>query len=726
MNIYIFVLLIIITLLYINYNRENFTSNLVPIKNVSAHFCDKLLDTTTDNKERHNIGEFCKTYPNTTYFDKITTLIIPNKTSINKKMVKILNTKNLKINKSFNNNYIENTFKNGSLLRKQNLMKNEALTACSNDSICEAVSINNDVKHIGKAKFWATGKHSINTKNKTVYSKSYNYEYSITFWIKITNLNKSWRNIFQHGNNSKHRFPGVWIKPNSTSLQFAISTTHKDETSWGEQLYIDNVPLNKWCHIAITVKNNTVETYLNGVPSSQLDLVGSILWPMNEKVYISNPWNETGHFELSKFQWIGIEINKYFIENLAYNTFPDGSFNSKNAQTIIDIPGTITFNHGWNEHLGSLSLEEVRLRKEGNIIFIDGYINYTKTIIPGKNLNVGTIPKSYTPDRDCSFVLYIKGGYLICTIKKDSTVMINSTAHYKENSIISLSNIRYPMIEGEKLDKDSNISHSSIGGYVFLSGKAKLYKGCYKDCKGRDLPKHVGNHDVEGCKEQAIKNNLKYYGLQYQNGIGKGNRPLGECWIGNSYGSQGTTNKCKTIGKEVYGQSCTNAVYKVMGKLNSNIKSSYPINSFGINSSGELHKINIIDNKINIKNGTSIISMEGINWSTYNGENLKLYNNYSSVNEATKPRVMIDNNIVKLTGTLIKYYRKAGNYGSEKIVHLEKKYRPKKTLAFLCYSEQGTVRIKVKNNGDVMWEGVDNGPNSNNKFSLDNISFIYT
>ena len=541
MNTYVYLVLgIIIFLILIRLKeKESFTTSYNNL--LSDYICNKAMDDTAFNNE-----DACKAYPVNTHFNNITTLIIPNKTLINKTQIKILNTADLKITKTVLNNYIENKFTQGTLLRKQNLIKKEALLACDNDSVCEAVSINN--KHKNKVKLWGGGTHKINTKNKTLYSKNYNYEYSITFWIKITNLNKTWRNVFQHGNNSKRRFPGIWIKPNSTALQFGITTTHKDTTTYGEALYIENIPLNKWSHIAITVKNNTVETYLNGTSSNKLKLMGSILWPDNDKVYISNPWNETGQFELSKFQWIGIEINKYYIEDLAYSTFPDGPLNTINTHAIIDIPGTITFNPGWDEFKGALNLEEVRIRKEGNIIFMDGYIHFNRDIIPGKQINIGTVPKSYTPDRDCAFAIYIMGGYLICTVQKDSAIMIKATAHYKKHAIISLSNIRYPMTSGDKLDKNSNISYSTIGGYVFLSGKAKLYMGCYNDCKGRDLSKKIGNYDVEGCKEQAIKNNVTYYGLQYQNGIGKGNNPLGECWIGNTYGSQGSSSKCKTIG----------------------------------------------------------------------------------------------------------------------------------------------------------------------------------
>lgn len=724
MNIYIFIVIILILLyININYNRENYVSNLAPIKSISAHFCDKPLDIITDNETRTNIGNFCKTHPTSSYFDKISTLIIPDKTMINKKQIKILNTKNLKIMKLFSNTYNENKFNTGKLLREQNLMKLEALSLCSNDALCEAVSIEKNINNIGKAKFWTNGPQTIDTQKTTVYSKKYNYEYSVVFWIKINNLNRNYRNIFHHGSINKHRFPGIWIKPNSAGILFAISTTEKNTDTYGESVSIGNVSLNKWHHIAITVKDKTVTTYLDGSPSSKLDLIGDILWPYDEKVYIADPWHAVGNFELSKFKWIGIEINKHYIENLAYSTIPEILLNTKN--TLIDIPGTITFhNNNWRENLGSNHLEKLKIKKEGNIIFIDGCIHYSSNIKLNDTLELGTVPLSYTPDRDCSFPLYIKGGYVICTIQKNSLVLMTPTIDYKRNELISLSNIRYPMVSSDKLDKESNISYSILGGLVFLTGRAKFYMGCYKDCKGRDLPKKIGNYNINHCRNKAIKNNNKYYGLQYQNGIGK-NRPLGECWVGNTYGSQGKASNCKTLNKnQVYGQSCTNAVYKVVNKLNNNIKPLSIINSIGINDENSIHKIHIINDSIRINHGSSTISLEGVHWSIYNGEDLKLHNHYKIVNDHAKPTVIIDNNIVKLTGTLVKYYRKPGNTEPETITILHKKYRPHKTLLFVCFSQHGSVRIRVKHTGEIVWEGVDNGNNTNNKFSLDNIIYL--
>ena len=93
------------------------------------------------------------------------------------------------------------------------------------------------------------------------------------------------------------------------------------------------------------------------------------------------------------------------------------------------------------------------------------------------------------------------------------------------------------------------------------------YKGCWRDCKGgRDLPTFVGDMSKQQCADEARRRNSKYYGLQYQNGVGGGSRDRAQCFLGGPlYGRQGTRDNCKNLGAQKnipYGQSCSNAVYE--------------------------------------------------------------------------------------------------------------------------------------------------------------------
>lgn len=97
------------------------------------------------------------------------------------------------------------------------------------------------------------------------------------------------------------------------------------------------------------------------------------------------------------------------------------------------------------------------------------------------------------------------------------------------------------------------------------------YKGCFADCKNgaRDLPNNVGNLSgmtKSECEAEAKKSGAKYYGIQYREGHGNANK--GECWTGNSFGSQGDASNCSKEGDVGYtgyvvGGACSNAVYEV-------------------------------------------------------------------------------------------------------------------------------------------------------------------
>ena len=69
----------------------------------------------------------------------------------------------------------------------------------------------------------------------------------------------------------------------------------------------------------------------------------------------------------------------------------------------------------------------------------------------------------------------------------------------------------------------------------FVSSQPAKYVGCYRDTGNRDLPLYVGHKTLKGCEKEAKRRGYKYFGLQYQNGVGRGNRDSSECFLGNSY-----------------------------------------------------------------------------------------------------------------------------------------------------------------------------------------------
>lgn len=101
-------------------------------------------------------------------------------------------------------------------------------------------------------------------------------EFCYSFWVYINssmwnadnvNLNK-WKHVFHRGShgqidsNLELQVPGVWLWPNTNRLWCVISTENGPE--YGEGLVFDDIPVNKWTHVTLSLVNNTFDLYLNG------------------------------------------------------------------------------------------------------------------------------------------------------------------------------------------------------------------------------------------------------------------------------------------------------------------------------------------------------------------------------------------------------------------------------------------------------------------------------
>jgi hypothetical protein len=101
-------------------------------------------------------------------------------------------------------------------------------------------------------------------------------EFCYTFWIYInssmwnnedSNLNK-WKHILHRGSHNSTdsnldlQVPGVWLWPNTNRLWCVLSTENGPE--YGEGLIYDDIPVNKWTHVSLSLVNNIFDLYING------------------------------------------------------------------------------------------------------------------------------------------------------------------------------------------------------------------------------------------------------------------------------------------------------------------------------------------------------------------------------------------------------------------------------------------------------------------------------
>lgn len=98
-------------------------------------------------------------------------------------------------------------------------------------------------------------------------------EFSYAFWFLMDDMtykNGEWKHIMHKGsaNGYPNRCPGVWIHPDKNAIRVYLNTYSKIL----EFIDIDNLPIRKWIHVAITVHNKEFLTYINGYVKSKKTL----------------------------------------------------------------------------------------------------------------------------------------------------------------------------------------------------------------------------------------------------------------------------------------------------------------------------------------------------------------------------------------------------------------------------------------------------------------------
>lgn len=167
---------------------------------------------------------------------------------------------------------------------------------------------------------------------------------SISFFIKLTNLNASWRNIFHITNtnnnccNSGDRLPGVWITPNDTALHLAFCDV--SNTNIG---FVTNskIKLNTSTKIDIIININTVYVYFNSILVTIYTIPNNIVQANdNAYFYLADPWHPSVDMYISDFTiYNGISINPP-TSNDNYQYI--GCYNDTDSRAIPNYVGNVT------------------------------------------------------------------------------------------------------------------------------------------------------------------------------------------------------------------------------------------------------------------------------------------------------------------------------------------------------------------------------------------------
>jgi len=139
-------------------------------------------------------------------------------------------------------------------------------------------------------------------------------EFSYALWFLISDFSYKqgeWKHIFHKGNSSSYpnRAPGIWIHPNANIIRVYMNTM-KDIL---EYVDIDNIPVRKWVHIVVVMKNRHLQVYINGLLKVRKEL------PSLPRQNYGNVWiNMYGGYEgyLSKLQYFDRAISGKDIDDL--------------------------------------------------------------------------------------------------------------------------------------------------------------------------------------------------------------------------------------------------------------------------------------------------------------------------------------------------------------------------------------------------------------------------
>jgi len=90
-------------------------------------------------------------------------------------------------------------------------------------------------------------------------------EFSYSFWILVNDFtfkDKNMKHVFHKGDSKAEvsYTPAVWIHPDKNTIRINMNTIDSKDNI----IDIDNMPVNKWVHLSLVVKQKVVTIYVNG------------------------------------------------------------------------------------------------------------------------------------------------------------------------------------------------------------------------------------------------------------------------------------------------------------------------------------------------------------------------------------------------------------------------------------------------------------------------------
>lgn len=148
-------------------------------------------------------------------------------------------------------------------------------------------------------------------------------EFTWSSWLYLSDLGKEagkYQHVFSKGDgnidsntnlSTVNNGPGVYISPMENKLHIIMNTV--SSTDQNTTIDIDNIPIQKWFHVALRLQNTVLDVYVNGVVVNRL-LLNNTPKQNYGNVYVCQNGGFSG--KLSNLRYYSRALNVFEINNI--------------------------------------------------------------------------------------------------------------------------------------------------------------------------------------------------------------------------------------------------------------------------------------------------------------------------------------------------------------------------------------------------------------------------
>jgi len=170
-------------------------------------------------------------------------------------------------------------------------------------------------------------------------------EFSYSSFIYVADTtntgNQGWASIFYKGYDSSPFplcGPGVFVSTgNSGTNRPTLRVVMNTYSKWYNTIDVNEIVFNKWFHLAIVLKNNSLEVYINGNLANKLSFNGTLPYQNYENLIIFPDAKTDSSFNASSAATRGIPQGDQFLVNGAFTGYISNLYYFPYAITYSEI-----------------------------------------------------------------------------------------------------------------------------------------------------------------------------------------------------------------------------------------------------------------------------------------------------------------------------------------------------------------------------------------------------